>query len=61
MSTSGWSLPARAKTRGLGCPLHSRSQLAPSLYAWWEKVFFLKGQTKLVPPVQSKGLYLNIR
>lgn len=61
MSISGWSLPARAKTRGLDCPLHFCSQLAPSLYAWWERVFFLKGREKLVAPVQSKGLYLNIR
>lgn len=58
MSTSGWSLPARAKTRGLDCPLHSHSQLAPSLYAWWERVFFLKGQLKLVVLVQSKGLFI---
>lgn len=58
MSTSGWSLPARAKTRGLGLP-PALSQLAPSLRARWGEVFFFKGLPKL-GPVQPKGLSLNI-
>lgn len=59
MSTSGWSLPARAKTRGLGCPLHFHSQLAPSRVVG--ESIFLEGPVKISAPVHSKGLYLNIR
>lgn len=58
MSTSGWSLPARVKTRGLDCPLHSRSSF--TLRVVGESIF-LEGPTKISAPVQSKGLYLNIR
>jgi len=59
MSTSGWSLPARAKTRGLDCPLHSHSQLVPSRVM--EESIFLEGPAKISVSVHSKGLYLNIR
>jgi len=63
MSTSGWSLPARAKTRDFGLS-PALSQPSSAFTSHIEKrergrVFFLKGRPKL-GPVQSKGLSLNI-
>lgn len=60
MSTSGWSLPARAKTRGLGLP-PALSQLAPSFRArGGEKYFSSRVSLPKIRAPSSSRVYLNI-